>query len=289
MLTILWAVRWYGAETGQTIGEGTHPAVAIDPAGKVHVVYGQGQKILYSTSATGESFSRPQLIDSLPGLHLGASRGPQIAATSGSVVITAIDKAGDVWAYRLDRTTGHWQKRITVTDVPRTALEGFVTLTAGPDDTFNAFWLDLRGNKRNKIAGAHSTNGGRTWSANRIIYQSPDGTVCECCQLTAVSRGDQVVLMFRNFLKGSRDMYLISSADGGQTFGRAVRLGVGTWLLNACPMDGGGLFINPQGAIWTVWRRRDTLFTARPGEAETKIAVGKNPKIVSTLNGTYVL
>ena len=279
-----------GLKEGKPIGTGIHPAVATDPAGVVHVVYGRGGVIFYTTSRDGETYSEPVRVDSVPGLHLGASRGPQIAATATSVVITAIDKPGNVWAYSLNRATGRWQPRVPVTDVPDIAKEGFVALTAGPDNAYNAAWLDLRGNRRNKIVGAHSADGGRTWSANQVMYESPEGTVCECCQLSEVSQGQQTAIMFRNFLNGSRDMYLLKSDDGGKTFGKARKLGEGTWKLNACPMDGGGsVSWTPNGAVSTVWRRADTLFTARPGQPETELTTGKNAKIVTTPKGNYVV
>lgn len=289
LLTLLTVLLLPLRQENQPIGKGIHPAAGTDPAGGVHVVFGRGETLLYATSADGSGFTKPVPIDSLPGLHLGASRGPQIAATAQSVVITAIDKVGRVWAYALDRSTGRWQKRVAVTDAPDVAKEGFVALAAGPDDSYNAVWLDLRGNRRNKLAGARSVDGGRTWSANQVLYQSPEGTVCECCPLSIVSQGNQMAVMFRNFLGGSRDMYLLRSADGGQTFGKAEKLGRGTWPLNACPMDGGGLFMAPDGAVSTVWRRSDKLFTARPGGAETELATGKNAKIVTTAKGDYVV
>ncbi|WP_461146897.1 sialidase family protein [Spirosoma pulveris] len=275
--------------TSTEIGKGIHPSVAMDQNSTAHIVYGQGEVLYYTTFRTGEQAGTTVKVDSLPGLHLGASRGPQIASTAQSVVITALDKAGNIWAYAQRRDTGKWQKRIRVNDVPDIAKEGFVAVTAGPNDTYNAAWLDLRDNKRNKLVGARSTDGGRTWSANTILYQSPDGTICECCQVSAVSQGKHVAFMFRNFVNGSRDMYLLQSTNGGQSFGKAEKLGEGTWTLNACPMDGGGLSIGPDGKISTVWRRADKLFTAQPGQPEVERATGKNPKIASTKKGDYIV
>lgn len=292
VLSLLLLINWLSGTKpvgSRPVGKGIHPSVATDPAGNAHIVYGQDEVVFYTTSRTGETFEAPVRIDSVPGLHIGASRGPQIAATAQSVVITAIDKPGNVWAYTLIRATGQWQKRVRVTDVADIAKEGFVALTAGADNVYNAVWLDLRTNKRNKIVGARSTDGGRTWLPNQVLYESPDGTVCECCQLSAVSQGRHVAIMFRNFLNGSRDMYLLESADNGQTFGKAQKVGEGTWPLKACPMDGGGLSMAPDGTISTVWRRSDTLFTAKPGQAETQIAGGRNAKIVSTAKGDYVV
>ncbi len=292
VLSLLFLINWLSGPTladGETVGSGIHPSVATEPAGRVHVVYGQGNVIFYTTSPDGKRFEKPVRVDSLPGLHLGASRGPQIAATAQSVVITAIDKAGNIWAYTHNRGAAAWQKPVRVNDVIDIAKEGFVSLSAGPDNVLNAVWLDLRGNKHNKIAGARSTDGGHTWAANQVLYESPEGTVCECCQLSVVSQGQHVAVMFRNFLNGSRDMYLLKSEDGGLTFGKAEKLGEGTWKLNACPMDGGGLFMTPNGQISTVWRRADKLFAARPGQPETELAAGKNPKIATTAKGDYIV
>lgn len=271
------------------IGNGIHPSVANDPSGGIHVVYGKGNTIFYTSSRDGKTFTKPVLVDSLPNLQVGASRCPQIAATAQTVVVLATDKPGNIWAYSMDRKSGKWHKRAQVNDVADIAKEGFIALTASNDNLVNAAWLDLRGNKRNKIAGCYSTDGGKTWSPNRILYASPEGTVCECCQVSAVSRGAHVAIMFRNYLAGSRDMYLIQSADGGKTFGQAQKIGEGTWELKACPMDGGGLFMAPDGTISTVWRRTNKLFTAKPGQTETEIAEGKNARIVSTRKGNYII
>ena len=64
------------------------------------------------------------------------------------------------------------------------------------------------------------------------------------------------------------------STDGGRTF-HAQKLGEGTWPLNACPMDGGGLVVDAKGPL-TAWRRGGSLFVARPGERETELGAGKN-------------
>lgn len=271
------------------IGIGRQPAVAGDPSGSVHVVYGQQNTLFYATSRDGERFDGSVRVDSLPGLHIGVSRGPQIAATAKSVVIAAIDKSGTVWAYSLDRRTGRWQPRVRIIDVPGMAQEGFVALSAGTDNVYYAVWLDLRNDKQNKIVGSRSADGGRTWSANQVLYQSPDGTVCECCQLSVVSQGQHVAVMFRNFLNGSRDMYLLQADTGNLPAGNARKLGEGTWKLNACPMDGGGLFMAPDGSISTVWRRENRVFKAKPGQSETEVAEGKQAKIVTTAKGDYLV
>ena len=95
-----------------------------------------------------------------------------------------------------------------------------------------------------------------TWSANRLVYQSPSGSVCECCHPTAVVNSEGVIgILFRNSLEGNRDTYLVQFYDSGATFGAAQKLGATSWKLNACPIDGGSLVLGPKNASLSVWRR----------------------------------
>ncbi len=264
------------------IATGRQPSLTTDGDGTVHLVFGRPGEIWYSASQQETTFSAPVRVDTLSGLHLGASRGPQIAVSKQTVLITAIDGRGNVWAYCLDRPTGRWTRRIRVTDSPAAAPEGFVALTAaGEPNRFMAVWLDVRGDKQNKIAGAVTSDGGQTWSANRLLYRSPDGSVCECCQPSVAASGTQVAILFRNWLNGCRDMYVLKSTNGGQTFGDTVRLGQGSWPLKACPMDGGSLALLEDGTVETVWRRDNRLFAARPGELEVELGRGKNAQLLS--------
>ena len=94
--------------------------------------------------------------------------------------------------------------------------------------------------------------------------------------------------MFRNSLEGARDMYVLSSRDGGNTFTMAEKLGQGTWPLKACPMDGGGLAISDKGDLTTTWRREKQIYLATPGQAERQLGPGKDAAVVATPRGTYV-
>ena len=48
---------------------------------------------------------------------------------------------------------------------------------------------------------------------------------------------------------------------------------MGTWKLNACPMDGGGIAITQNG-VMTAWRRDREIFLAAPGAKEVGIGEG---------------
>jgi len=147
-------------------------------------------------------------------------------------------------------------------------------MAAGPNGQVFCTWLDLR-NKTTEIFGARSSDGGATWEPDALVYHSPDKSVCECCHpSTAYGPDGTLYVMWRNLLKGNRDMYLSKSADGGKTFDPATKLGQGSWPLNACPMDGGAVSVGPNGVVTTVWMRAGSTFVASPGQKEQKVGAG---------------
>jgi hypothetical protein len=163
-------------------------------------------------------------------------------------------------------------------------------MAAGPQGRLYCVWLDLR-NKRTEIMGASSTDGGKTWSENRLVYRSPDGSVCECCHPSVAFAPDGTLfVMWRNSLGGYRDMYLARSKDGGRTFESAVRLGTGTWQLDACPMDGGAIAVDEAGAVHTVWRREKTVYaTNGKPKPESRLGDGEQPWLTLTSTGPAIV
>lgn len=93
--------------------------------------------------------------------------------------------------------------------------------------------------------------------------------------------------MFRNWVNGNRDLYLIQSPDGGNTFGQAQKLGKESWKLDGCPMDGGSIVINDNGNVETVWKRKDNIYACEPGKPEHEIGEGRNCT-VETANGKNI-
>jgi hypothetical protein len=285
----------------------------------VGIAFGSG-KTVYFAKQTRDGFSTPVKVASATSLALGRHRGPRIVITPEAIVISAIvgkmevdmramaahhaamakhngahpagpppshGGDGDLVSWRSTDGGKSWSSGVRVNDVPASATEGLHTMAYGGGVLFSA-WLDLR-EKGTRIYGAVSKDGGRTWSPNRLVYSSPSGTVCQCCHPTAVvDSAGRIYVMFRNSLEGSRDMYIASSKDG-QTFTPAEKLGRGTWPLNACPMDGGGLAVDGAGNVVSVWRRDKEVFLAKRGEEEKLLGAGKDPSVLVTRKGTYAV
>ena len=254
---------------------GRQPRAAVSAAGVIAVVYGEGDQVFCRTSADGRAYGAATRVGEVRQLLLGGRRGPQIAAAGSGFVVTAIRKEGDLVSWRSGDAGRSWTGPTVVNDKAGSAREGLHGLAGGAAGSVHLTWLDLR-DDRTKVYTAASRDGGQSWGANRLVYESPDGTVCECCQPTVAAddRG-AVAIMWRNLLAGMRDMYLVRSSDGGRTFGAATKLGKGSWPLQACPMDGGGVAVSG-GRVTTVWRREDVVYSADPDAPEQALGRGRN-------------
>jgi hypothetical protein len=254
----------------------------------VAVAYGSPNTVYLSVSHDrGATFSEPRKVAGVPGLNLGRHRGPRVAITPSGIVVSAINGA-DLLTWSSTDEGKTWESGAVVNDVPKAAREGLHAMASRSDGLLYATWLDDR-EGRKELFGAYSSDNGATWSKNIRIYALPDGPICNCCHPTAVfAPNGELEVMWRNALDGSRDMYLASSKDGGKTFSAAEKQGAGTWKLDACPMDGGGVAATAQGKIVTAWRRGAAVYMAPQGGAETLIHAGKDPSIAANAEGIYI-
>jgi hypothetical protein len=218
-------------------------------------------------------------------------RGPRIAISNDAIVVTAIagtvgkGQDGDLLAWRSVDRGASWAGPVVINDVPAAAREGLHAMAARGQTTVAA-WLDLR-NQGTELYSATSSDGGRTWSPNVLVYRSPSGTICQCCHPSLAIAADGTILaMFRNAVEGHRDFYLVRGNEG--RFGAAEKIGAGTWQFDSCPMDGGGVATASNNAVYTAWRRDKTVFVAQPGQPEVKIADGLNPAIAATTSGPVI-
>ncbi|MFI5138070.1 MAG: hypothetical protein ACHQIM_09595 [Sphingobacteriales bacterium] len=261
----------------KTIAAGNQPQVSTDNKGIVRVVFGREDKIFCTTSLDkGETFSNPVLVATVPKMHLGMSRGPQLTSSVNYSVITAQDEAGNIHWYKLSHSSGQWESMGIVNDLKGSAPEGLMGIASDKKDHFYAVWLDIRAGGGNNIYFCSLSNKTFHWSKNRLVYRSPDKLVCGCCKPNIAVQGSEVAIMFRNWLNGSRDLYLLKSQDSGATFAEAQKLGIDTWKLNGCPMDGGGLSIDASNVIRTTWQRKGMVYFCQPGQNEVNIGNGRN-------------
>ena len=281
---------------------GREPQLAASGS-TVVLVFGAGKAIYFSASHDqGKTFPAPTKVAEAGILPLTRHRGPRIALSGNTIVITAVTgnkfddgphahglpSDGDLLVWRSKDGGKTWSAGKAINDLPGSATEGLHALTADGKGTLFAAWLDKRGAKGTKLYSARSTDDGATWAKNVAVYQSPDGSICECCHPSvAIDSTGRLLVMWRNSLGGSRDMYLATSQDG-VTFSKPEKVGTGTWQLNACPMDGGSLAV-ASGKVLTAWRRDGTVFLAEPGKPERQAGTGKDVALALSGGRAYAL
>lgn len=268
-----------------SIALGSQPQIAIDTKGIIRLVFGRADSIFCATSTDiGQSFSEPAFVGSVKNMHLGMTRGPQIASSRNFSIITAMDKSGDILFFQLNHANNEWMPKGLLNDGTGTAPEGLMSIAADKEDNFYAVWLDIRQQNTNNIAFASLSANDNKWQNNRIVYTSPSEHVCECCKPSITVKGDEIAIMFRNWVEGARDLYFITSVNHGQSFSNAKKLGVGSWPLKACPMDGGGIVIDNKGIKHSVWRREDSVYYCQANEKEMLLGQGKICSIANKNN-----
>lgn len=277
---------------------GREPQLAANSS-LVALTFGAGNAVYFSASHdVGRTFSAPVKVGQAGVLPLNRHRGPRIAVSKGTIVISAVTGRklvegphahglpadGDLIAWRSSDGGKTWSKGVNINDVPAAPREGLHTLAADDSGNLFAAWLDQRASGT-RLFGSYSSDRGATWSQNVPIH---DGTVCECCHPSAAFLpGGGIAVMWRNWLDGARDLYLARSRDS-RHFEKPEKLGQGTWLLNACPMDGGGLAVTGERVV-TAWRREDGVFLAEPDMPETRIGTGKDVALAAGRDGVYAV
>ena len=268
----------------------------VDGAGRNHLAFGSEGTLFHTMyDARRGAFDAPAIVGRVPELSLGMRRGPRIASAGKTLVVAAIGGAqgkgrdGDLLAWRSEDLGASWTGPTRVNKVEGSAREGLHTVVGRPDGTLFAAWLDLR-NKRTEIWGATSRNGGVSWDDDRLVYQNPERSVCECCHPSAAFGSDgSLNVMWRNNLEKSRDLYLVTSRDGGRTFGTARQMGRGHWIFYACPMDGGAVSVGRGGRVEAVWMRDGSIFCNTLEAPERRLGRGVQPWITSNEAGAYTV
>jgi hypothetical protein len=148
----------------------------------VGLAVGRDDGVYFARSLDGgRTFAEPVRVSQSGHLALGLRRGPRIAMTGSAIVITGIvgergnGADADLLAWRPDDEGRTWAAGVRVNGVSGSAREGLHDLAAGGQRMLAVAWLDLR-SKGTRIYTSISRDNGRTWSADRLAYESPTGS-----------------------------------------------------------------------------------------------------------------
>jgi hypothetical protein len=284
------------------------PSLAVDgrTVAAVWTASKDGVSNVYlATSADGgTTFSGPRRVNDQPGDASANNEQPPRIVMSGTgstrVLTVAWSKRNegpqrsrrDV--IRMARSTdgGRTFSAAKLThDAAFTGARGWESLTAAPDGSVHAVWLDGRDADRKIAAMAQSgmTHKGqppqdvyhaRISSDGRVAERLIATGVCFCCKTTvAVDAKGGVYAAWRHIFPGSlRDIAFAKSTDGGASFTPLVRVSEDRWELNGCPEDGPSMAIDASGMIHIAWA---TLVNEGEAQKQVFYATSRDGKVFS--------
>lgn len=270
------------------------PRVALDGRGRalLSLPVAGGIDFVAASDDTNRSFGGVVHAIRRDGLFAGGCRGPRIAASRSAVVIAAIsmrngDAGGDLYAWRSADGGATWGEALRVSDVAGCAAEGLFDLAALADGRFAIVWLDGR-TKGTRVRADFSSDGSQ-WGEDVLVYESPGGSVCECCAPAVAAADDGGgIAAFRNSVDGDRDIWTARLPKGATQFEAARKSGAGAWKLAACPMAAPS--VATRGAdVVSAWRRADDVYLVTGAAQERELGRGTEPQIVLRDDGVHVV
>jgi hypothetical protein len=218
------AVRVNRQQGAATAWRGDQPSVAVAPDGAVYVLWTarveakdkHGTDVYLSVSNDGgQSFASEVKVndDKVPNAH--------------GMHSLAVAKDGRIYAVWLDERNVHEPK-------PSAKAEGH----------------HMESNR--DVYLSYSTDGGRTFSANRKVATE----ACPCCKTSlAIAADGTLYAGWRQVLPGSfRHIAVAASNDAGTTFSQPVIVSDDHWVLQGCPVSGPSLSVDrASGNLKVVW------------------------------------
>lgn len=155
---------------------------------------------------------------------------------------------------------------VKVNDDKLPAGHGMHSIAVSKDGRVYAAWLDERNvpapepsadasahhmESNSELFVADSTDGGKTFSANRKVTEN----VCPCCKTALALAGDGTLYVsWRQVLPGDfRHIAVASSTDAAAHFSTPVIVSDDKWVLHGCPVSGPSLSLDANSNLRVVW------------------------------------
>ena len=260
--------------------DAAEPVTASAPDGTFYVAWvnheaKKADVMLGRFNSEGEMQGSPVRVNRNPGVAT-AWRGDQPSLTVGHdgavyVVWTARVEAGSKHGTDLFMSVSNdrgqsFASEVKVNDDKVPGAHGMHSLAVAQDGRVYVGWLDERNvsaprpstkadghhmESNRELYLAYSTDGGRTFSANRKVAVD----ACPCCKTSlAVAADGTLYAGWRQVLPGNfRHIAVASSTDGGQNFSGPVIVSDDRWMLQGCPVSGPSLSVDAGGSLKVVW------------------------------------
>jgi len=292
---------------------GIQPQAVVDPAGRVHVIYFQGEPahgdLFYINSTdNGRTFGDPIRVNSVAGAAIatGTVRGGQLAVGKSGRVHVAWNGSRSIGPASTPMFYTRLNADGTAFDPERNVMQGSYNIDGGgavAADRNGHVYVVWHANGageteegKRRVWVTRSDDDGGTFERERAVFDEPTGA-CGCCGLGAFAdRRGMIHVLFRSaFEVMNRDMYLLTSRDLGAHFeGKRID----RWDVGICVMSTQA-FAEGASGVFTAWETRGQIYMGRidpdsgdvvniigaPGDDRTR----KHPALAIAANGGVLL
>ena len=278
------------------------PQAAVDGDGRLHLVYYTGSMtrgdLWHVTRAPGAAdWSSRQRVNSEPYsvTGLGPVDGGQLAfGPDGRLHVTWFHRDPSWFHYTRTDDTGAFEPQQTLSAREEGGVEAGPTVAVDGDGEVYVFWhADPVQDAERRVYLAASRDNGKHFEPPRPVGPAAEGA-CGCCGLRAAADGAGAVhVSYRGAGDNvRRGMRLLTSTDGGRTFGDRL---IQPWNIGACPVATTTLATGPDGTL-VAWETEGQVFVANterldepwspPGQAQFR---RKNATVAVNHRGDVLL
>lgn len=316
-----WGGEGVSVTTLRVPDRGIQPQVAVDDAGRVHLIYFAGESragdLYYITVADDGKFSAPLRVNSQAGsaIAVGNIRGAQLALGRGGRPIVAwmgSDRAepkapGDanpMLVARLADDGGRFEPQQNVITA-HAGLDGGGSVAADGRGNVYVVWHGFGGDSHEEadrqVWVAHSNDDASSFAPEVAATDAKNG-VCACCGLKAAttSNGNLAILYRTAREKVHRDMVLLTASRESLTQGAPLKpTPVQPWEIGHCVMSSAALTSAPRGAeLFAAWETEEQVYFASSQSegkfsalirAPGKAAKRKHPAVAVNSRGEVLL
>ena len=241
-------------EIGATIPNAESQGLAVGSDGTVYLLYGQDKSLfLVRSTDGGQTFSEPVLASGDVPAHVLPVEKPALAVDDENRVAVAwlemppSFEGATIWYARSEDGGRTFEPGRRVAVEPAGEV---VMVQVALDESGNPLLAWLTGSQ---LRFSRSYDGGASFTETISIG---DGS-CECCQPQIAVKDGEIHIGYRGLEPGNdkgdiRDIVMIRSADGGETFQPVTRVSDAHWYLPACPIAGPSLAIHDD-ILYLAW------------------------------------
>jgi len=265
-LLILFSIRGYSQDTvswydpitvTDKIFGNLHPRVALDGAGHPIVLWGDRNGNAFIAKWAGKVFSEPIKINT-PGKYVFTESwaGPDMIS-AGDTIYVAYEELPEENGHIFLKHSYDGGKSFSIptqVDDSDSHISRFPTIAIDPYGNPVVAYMRLdMGFTNPRYVVARSQDLGETFARGTEVPDYSGGHVSDCCPATVVESGDANVIIYRDNLNGTRNVWAGVSSTSAIAFKRGIQLDKTNWTTKDCyPNAPDGIIVSD--TLYSVYR-----------------------------------